>query len=75
MAETTITPAPELPKPRRFLTAAEAVEFLGLRNKAGLAYLHAQPDGPPFVRLTTRRRVYDLADLQTWAASRKTSKK
>lgn len=74
MAETTTTLALELPKPRRFLTAAEAVEFLGLRNKAGLAYLAAQPDPPPFVRLTQRRRVYDLVDLQSWAASRKTSK-
>ncbi len=65
----------ELPKPQRFLTANEAIQFLGLRSKSSLAYLHAQPDGPPFVRLTARRRVYSLTDLITWAESRKTSKK
>jgi predicted DNA-binding transcriptional regulator AlpA len=69
----TTTPAPELPKPRRFLTADEAVEFLGLRSKTSLVYLHSKPDGPPFVRLTARRRVYDLADLQAWAETRKTN--
>lgn len=69
------TPTPELPKPQRYLTAAEAIQFLGLRSKAALTYLHAQPDGPPFVRLTARRRVYALVDLMAWAESRKTSKK
>ena len=72
--QTPTTLSGELPKPRRFLTADEAVEFLGLRSKASLVYLHAGPDGPPFVRLTARRRVYDLADLQAWAATRKTTK-
>jgi len=76
VAETaTPTPKPELPKPQRFLTADEAVTFLGLRSKASLNYLHNGPDGPPFVRLTTRSRVYCLADLQVWAESRKTTKK
>ena len=71
----TAAPKPELPKPQRFLTAAEAVTFLGLRSKASLNYLHNGPDGPPFVRLTARSRVYSLADLQVWAQSRKTTKK
>lgn len=64
-------PPPELPKPQRFLTADEAVIFLGLRSKAALAYLHAQPDGPPFVRLSKRRKVYALVDLVAWAETRK----
>lgn len=68
-------PAPELPKPQRYLTADEAVAFLGLRSKASLNYLHNGEDGPPFVRLTTRNRVYCLADLQAWAETRKTSVK
>lgn len=76
MAElTTTTPKPELPKPQRFLTPDEAVTFLGLRSKASLNYLHNGPDGPPFVRLTTRSRVYSLADLVIWAELRKTTKK
>lgn len=75
MAETSTTkPAPELPRPRRFLTADEAIEFLGLRGRTALNYLHMQPDGPPFVRLTARSRVYDLVDLQAWAEARKTAK-
>jgi len=65
----------ELPKAQRFLNSDEAVSFLGLRSKSALAYLHAQPDGPPFVRLTARRRVYALVDLMAWAESRKTSTK
>jgi len=73
--ESATSPKPELPKPQRFLTADEAVTFLGLRSKASLNYLHNGPDGPPFVRLTTRSRVYSLADLQVWAESRKTTKK
>jgi hypothetical protein len=71
----TPTPAPELPKPQRYLTADEAIHFLGLRSKSALAYLHNQPDGPPFVRLTARRRVYCLVDLMAWAEARKTSKR
>ncbi|MDP2875988.1 MAG: hypothetical protein Q8O00_07375 [Holophaga sp.] len=69
------TPNPELPKPQRYLTADEAIQFLGLRSKSALVYLHAQPDGPPFVRLTARRRVYCLVDLMAWAEARKTSKR
>ena len=68
-------PAPELRKPQRFLSADEAVEFLGLRSKASLNYLHNGPDGPPFVRLTSRNRVYSLPDLQVWAESRKSNRK
>jgi len=75
MAEETTTPKLELPKPQRYLTAEEAVQFLGLRNKAALKYLHASPDGPPFIRLTQRTRSYCLADLQAWAATRKETKK
>ncbi len=75
MAEPTTTPKPELPKPQRFLTADEAVTFLGLRSKASLNYLHNGPDGPPFVRLTARSRVYSLGDLQAWAEGRKTTRK
>ncbi len=67
--------ATELPRPRRFLTADEAVEFLGLGGKSALAYLAMQPDPPPFVRLTARRKVFDLADLQAWAEARKTNRK
>jgi len=73
--ETTPAPLPELPKPQRFLTADEAIHFLGLRSKSALAYLHNGPDGPPFVRLTSRRRVYCLVDLMAWAEARKTSKR
>jgi len=69
------TPTPELPKPQRYLTPDEAIHFLGIRNKSALHYLHQQPDGPPFVRLTARRRVYCLADLMAWAEARKTSKR
>ena len=77
MAEQNPPPSPtlELPKPQRYLTANEAIHFLGLRNKSALVYLHNQPDPPPFVRLTARRRVYCLADLMAWAESRKTSKR
>jgi len=66
---------PELPKPQRFLTADEAIYLLGLGSRSALAYLHAQPDGPPFIFLSKRRRVYSLTDLIAWAESRKTSKK
>lgn len=69
------TPTPELPKPQRYLTAEEAIHFLGLRSKSALFYLHNQPDGPPFVKLSQRRRVYCLADLMAWAEARKTSKR
>ena len=66
---------PGLPKPQRFLTANEVVAFLGLRSKASLNYLHNGPDGPPFVRLTSRSRAYCLADLQLWADGRKATRK
>jgi predicted DNA-binding transcriptional regulator AlpA len=69
------TTLPELPKPQRYLTADEAIQFLGLRSKSSLSYLHAQPDGPPFIRLTARRRAYALVDLMAWAESRKTNRK
>lgn len=72
-AEAEPEPALELPRPQRFLTADEAIKFLGLRSKSSLAYLHNQPDGPPFVRLTARRRVYCLKDLQAWVEARKTN--
>lgn len=72
MAEPTpVSPPAELPKPRRFLTTDEAVQFLGLRGKSALKYLHQQPDPPPCIRLSARNRVYDLADLQEWASNRK----
>ena len=76
MAElTTTTPAPELPKPRRFLNPDEAVSFLGLRSRAALAYLLRGEDPPPCVQLSARNRVFDLEDLRTWAEGRKTSRK
>jgi predicted DNA-binding transcriptional regulator AlpA len=68
---TTPTPAPELPKPRRFLNPDEAVAFLGLRSRSALAYLHRGENPPPCVMLSVRNRVYDLADLQAWADARK----
>ena len=68
-------PQSGLPKPQRFLTSDEAVAFLGLRCRASLNYLHNGPDGPPFVRLTSRNRAYCLADLQLWADGRKATRK
>lgn len=65
----------ELPKPQRYLSANEARQFLGLRTKSALAYLHLQPDGPPYIPLTARNKIYCLADLVAWAESRKTTKK
>lgn len=67
------TPAPELPKPERCLTSAEVIQYLGLRSKSALAYLMAQPDGPPFIRLTKRTRVFPFRPLVAWAEARITT--
>jgi hypothetical protein len=75
MAEDSTTTALELPKPQRYLTPEEAVQFLGLRSKASLNYLHRGPDGPPYIALTKRTRSYCLADLLAWSQARKTTKK
>ena len=75
MAEETPTTRLELPRLQRYLTPEEAVQFLGLRNRAALNYLHGGPDGPPFISLTKRTRSYCLTDLQAWAEARKTTKK
>ena len=75
MAEESTSTRLELPKLQRYLTPEEAVQFLGLRNRAALNYLHAGPDGPPFIPLTKRTRSYCLADLQAWAQARKTTTK
>lgn len=69
-----ITSKLELPKPQRYLTADEAWQFLGLKSRLALNYLHSLPDGPPFIHLTKRKRSYNLADLQAWAQARKTTK-
>ena len=72
---TTPTPAPELPKPRRFLNPDEAVTFLGLRSRAALAYLLRGENPPPCVQFSARNRVFDLEDLRAWAESLKTGRK
>lgn len=64
------TPAPELPKPQRYITADECVRFLGLRNKSALTYLLAQPEPPPFIQLTSRSKVFSVPALVAWAEAR-----
>ena len=73
MADQIPTTAPELPKPERYLTSAEVIQFLGLRSKSALTYLLAQPDGPPFIRLTKRTRAFPFRPLVAWAESRITT--
>lgn len=68
-------PTPEVQKPERYLTSAEVIQFLGLRSKSALTYLMAQPDGPPFIRLTKRTRAFPLRPLMAWAEARITTKK
>ena len=71
--ETPIPPA--LPMPVRFLSADEARQFLGLKKLSALSYLHDQPDPPPSIPLSERRRIYALPDLIAWVERRKTSSK
>jgi len=73
-ASTTPTP-PELPKPERYLTSDELIQFLGLRNRSALSYLLTQPDPPPFIRLTKRTRAFPLRPVMAWAEARMTTKK
>ena len=60
-----------LPKPQRCLSAEEAAQFLSLPDKESLAYLHGQPDGPPFIQLSLRKKIYCLQDLIGWLETRK----
>ena len=63
----------ELPKPERYLTRAEVIEYLGLRSNSSLTYLLAQDDPPPHIRLTKRNLAFPFRPLVDWAARRVTT--
>lgn len=53
----------------RYLTSIEAAKHLRLSERT-LSYLRAQSGGPPFIAISRRRIVYDVAELDRWARSR-----
>jgi excisionase family DNA binding protein len=57
--------------PGRKLSVQEAANFLGL-SVSTLNKLRLTGTGPPYMKLG-RRVLYDLHDLEAWAASRKRS--
>ena len=67
------TPNPQTDRESPYISEAEAVKFLGLRSRSSLTYLHKQPDAPPFIQITSRKRVYALTDLMAWMESRRVS--
>jgi predicted DNA-binding transcriptional regulator AlpA len=54
---------------KRFLSRAEAAEFLGLRPQT-LANFSWQGQGPPFVRISLRCVRYDPDELMAWMKAR-----
>lgn len=53
-----------------FLTTAEAAERLGV--SANYLYkLRLKGCGPVFVKMGTKKVLYDLADLNSWVAARR----
>lgn len=64
-----ITDASQTQAPRK-LSTPEAARHLGI-GKSTLDKLRMTGDGPPFLKLGPRRVVYDLADLESWAADRR----
>ena len=55
--------------PNRLLSVKEAARFLGL-SVSTLNKMRLNGNGPPYLKLG-RRVLYDVHDLQAWAASRR----
>ena len=60
---------PDVNLPGRKLSVQEAAHFLGL-SVSTLNKLRLSGNGPPYMKLT-RRVLYDMRDLEEWAAQRK----
>ncbi|MET3352641.1 UNVERIFIED_ORG: hypothetical protein ABID33_000524 [Xanthobacter viscosus] len=56
--------------PDTYLPPKDAAQLLGL-TESSLAKFRVYGGGPPFLRLSPRRIVYQVRDLREWAAGRK----
>lgn len=63
--------APKAPRKKYespFLTSAQAAEYLQV-SKVYLQRLRTTGEGPTFLRVSQRRILYSLQDLESWVAS------
>ena len=63
-------PPPSHAPPGRYLRAPAAAQYLGL-SASTLAKMRLRGDGPPYSKAGPRIVVYDLADLDSYVASRR----
>lgn len=57
---------------KSWLTTAELAELLGIDSSSLRRWRTAQPpQGPPFVKLSSRRTIYSRHDVETWLASQR----
>ena len=68
-AELVATPSRESDLPGRKLSVQDAAHFLNL-SASTLNKMRLSGTGPPYMK-PCRRVVYDVRDLEAWAASRK----
>lgn len=61
-----------LPEPKRYLTEAEVCDFLHCTVRA--FRLRPADAKPPCIRLSPRKKLYDVAEFHAWVASRPRSK-
>ena len=54
---------------RRYLDEAATARLLDLSGRTLQRY-RREGDGPPFIRAGARRVLYDLAEIERWAAAR-----
>lgn len=54
---------------RRYLDEAAAARLLDLSGRTLQRY-RRNGDGPPFIRAGARRVLYDVAEIERWAAGR-----
>jgi hypothetical protein len=59
-----------LPAPARRLRRREAASYIGV-SEGFLEKAAVRGDGPPYVRVSARLVVYEVADLDAWMAARR----
>jgi predicted DNA-binding transcriptional regulator AlpA len=58
--------------PRRWYSTDELAELIGVDASSLRRWRTALPlQGPPFVRVSARKTIYNSADVETWLASRR----
>lgn len=67
----TVTKLLDLARPTSIrISVSEAAEYTGLAEST-LNKLRMTSEGPPFLKISARRVVYDTHDLDVWMASKR----